>query len=93
MGSAEVAKKNLELARQSPDAGKHGPWLKTLEANRQREEYLKELAKHMPKIIEAQIENVTKASGYKERQYVLDQFAGKAVEKVEIAQVTLNIDV
>ena len=92
--SKETALKNLKKAVKSPKIGKHGQWKVTLEKNQQREEYLKFIAENFHKLTAAQMKNITKPAAYKERQYVIDQFVGKAKESVEVTgDIVLKIDI
>ena len=90
----ENLKKMSDKAKKSPKIGKHGQWKKTLEKNQQREEYLKFIAENFHKLTAAQMKNITKPAAYKERQYVIDQFVGKAKESVEVVgDIILRIDI
>ena len=95
----EVAIKNLQKAVKSPTIGKHGKWLKTLEAEKQREEYLKRIAEEFDDVVTVQLKaakgKATKKqiAGEKDRKEIIHQFVGKPIERVEVHQVTLRIDV
>lgn len=94
MGTKQTAIENLKKAHKSPSIGKHGPWLKTLEENRQRERYLQKIAVVFEEITDAQISAaLDPLEGEKDRKEIIHQFVGKPVEQIEIKQVTLRLDV
>ena len=95
MGRRDTALKALEIAHKSPRLGKHGPWLKTLEQNKQRDEYLKKIANEFDDVVVTQIKAAKGEDipGEKDRREIIHQFVGKPVERVEVHQVSLNIDI
>lgn len=93
MGRRDTAIANLERGRNAPNNGKHGKWLKTIEANNARELYLQKLAAHMDEIVDVQIEAAKDIeNGEKDRREVIHQFVGKPIEKIEVRSLTLKVD-
>ncbi len=93
MGNRETAIKNIKKGWISPNIGKHGPWLKTLEENKVRERYLQKLSEHFEEIVDIQIDSAKNVKGEKDRKEIVHQMVGKPVERMEIASVTMQIDV